>query len=149
MKQILKKKLHRFLSTEHPDLLVALQEDQGVSAFIDQKVEGLTPLLEELYAKNAPGYIIQEKCMDALVGEFPPSRYSYLLHVLEEEFSDDYQKFQSAGILQWEVMNMLKDCAPAFDAYAFDHHNSESRELYYTVTGTLHEYLMQQSQENY
>ncbi|MFC4872127.1 DUF1896 family protein [Negadavirga shengliensis] len=149
MKHILKEKLHNYLLSEHPDLLNDLQEDQGITAFIEQKVEGVTSLMEELGGQKIPEYIIVEKCMDALAGEFPPSRYNYILNVLEEEFSNDFLRFQANGILRWEVLNMLRECAQVFDAFDIDRPFEESRELYYAVTGTLHEYLMQQSQENY
>lgn len=150
MKHILKEKLHHFLRSEYPDLLIALQEDKGVTAFIEQKVEAVTSLLEELKSKNTPEYIILEKCMDTLTGEFPPSRYSYVLEILEEEFSNDFHQFQFNGILQWEVLNMLKACTSVFDHFDFDNpENQDNRDLYNTVTGSLHEYLMQQTQEKY
>ncbi|MCX2680984.1 DUF1896 family protein [Galbibacter sp. EGI 63066] len=141
MKQRLIEKLHRYLALNSPDVLVALQEESGVTSYLEEKVSGIVPMLKALEEKGLPGYIIEERCMDSLTADLRPSRYLYLRSLLEEEFEGDFLQMREAGILTLEITGMIRACAQVFETLDFNEANKESRELYYAITGTVHAYL--------
>lgn len=141
MQQLLMNKLHEYLSGNNPDLLVTLQQENRVTAYLEDKIETVVPLLEQLRADGKPGYIIEEACMALLTEDLRPSKFNYVSRVLEEEFEADYYRFKELGILTYEVINMINECDEVFETFGFTEENEDDRGLYYAVTGTISGYL--------
>lgn len=140
MQEILIKKLHDYIRENNPDILVQLEEEKKVTEYLSDKIKLVDGLLQETGIKQ-PAYIIEEACMDILTEDLRPSKYHYICGILEEEFEAAYSRLQSSGTLQFEVINMIKYCQPLFDATGFTLENEDSRELQYSVTGAIAEYL--------
>lgn len=141
MQQVLKQKLHEYIRNNNPDILLALEADSGVSKFIDAKVDAVMFLLEDLVREDKPAYIVEEVCLKELIKEFKPSKFNYVVSILEEEFEFAYQQLSKLKLLQYEVLNMIEHCKFIFDAFNFSEENEDNRELKYAVTGVISEYL--------
>ena len=140
MQDILINKLHQYLRENNPDVLLQLEEEGKVTEYLSNKIKLVDALLQEA-DKKQPAYIIEEAYMDILTVDLRPSKYHYICGILEEEFEATYRRLQSSGTLQFEVINMIKYCLPLFDAIGFTLENEDSRELQYSVTGAIAEYL--------
>ena len=140
MQEILIKKLHEYIRENNPDLLLQLEEDGKVTEYLSNKISTVDALLNEA-DKEQPAYIIEEACMDILTQDLRPSKYHYICGILEEEFTATYRQFQKSGTLQFEITNLIKYCQPLFDAVGFTLENEDNRELQYSVTGAIGEYL--------
>ncbi len=85
----------------------------------EKKVQALDDLPQKLLAEGKPAYIVEEPCMAELTNEFRPSRYNYLLSVLEDDFQTEYSQWQQSGILTYEIINLLQSCNAVFDFFSF------------------------------
>jgi hypothetical protein len=141
MNDLLIKKLHAYLVLNNPDILVVLQEDSKVRSYLEEKVHGLDGLLEQLQANGKPLYIIEEICMEELTKAFRPSKYNYLLSLLEDDFYAEYCRWQESGILTYEIINLLKVCNPLFDSFEFTEENEENRVLRYAIIRGIQQHL--------
>ena len=142
MKEILINKLHAYLVHNNPDVLVALRGDTKVTSYLEEKVDALDDLPEQLLAEGKPAYIVEEICMDELTAEFRPSRYNYILSVLEDEFEAEYTGWQEEGTLESEVIKMLPAFDLVFDYFGFTGENEDDRKLRYATIGTMRQYLI-------
>jgi len=141
MEESLKNKVYQYISENNPDLLLSLQENNKTTSYINKKVGEVGDLINELSAANTPAYIVEEVCMDALTKDLRPSKYNYISNILEEEFEFAYLQFKKSGTLLYEVLNLLNQCEPYFEALGFTEENEDKKELYYAVTGTIDKYL--------
>ncbi|MDX9880557.1 MAG: DUF1896 family protein [Prolixibacteraceae bacterium] len=141
MQTTLKEKLWAQIVQNNPDLLLRLQEERSVSCYLDEAVKGILPLAESLFAEGKPRYVIEELCLEAMTGDLKPSRYQYILSVLEEEFEEDYDRLKANGILTYETVNLTESCKDIFDDFDFRQENQENRHLRYAITGQVHHYL--------
>lgn len=141
MKESLKSKLRAYLAENNMDLFLELQDRRGLTQYLDQQVSAVQPLLEQLLGDGKPGYIIEETCLKEMTASLRPSRYNYVMGVLEEEFEEDYERLRDMGVLTYEVVNMTRACAPYFDEFGFSEANENSRHLRYIIIGTVSTYL--------
>lgn len=141
MQQVLKQKLHEYIRNNNPDILLALEAEKSVSKFIDGRVDAAMFLLEDLVREDKPAYIVEEVCLDELIKEFKPSKFNYIVGILEEEFEFAHQQLSKLRILQHEVVNMIEHCNSVFDAFNFNEENEDNRDLKYAVTGVISGYL--------
>lgn len=140
MQAILTEKLHRYIIANNPDLLLSLLRD-NLNRYLEEKVQSVLPLTEQLLAEGKPVYIIEEVCLDELTRDLRPSKFNYIKEVLEEEFEEDYLRLKEAGILTYEIMNMVLECQPVLDQLGFSEENMDDRQLRYAVIGTLQDHL--------
>ena len=133
--------LYQYIRENNPDVLIELEESGGVTKYLSDKVSTVDSLLEQLTKENKPAYIIEELCMDFLTEDLKPSRYNYILGILESEFENKYNQFIESGLLSYEVCNMIKYCQTVFDDLNFSEENEDNRFLRYAITGVLIEYL--------
>lgn len=141
MQELLITKLHGYITQNNPDLLLALQQEENVTRYLEEKVAGIENLFEQLQAANMPPYLIEERCMEALTQDLRPSKFNYLVTVIEEEFEPDYYRLKESGTLTYEVINMISACTPVFEAFGFTKDNEDDRHLRYAITGAIKEYL--------
>lgn len=141
MQEVLIAKLHQYIIDNNPDLLITLQQEERVSGYLKEKVAAIAPMLDELLAVNTPAYIIEEHCMDELTKDIRPSKFNYLISVLEEEFEPDYYRLKESGILTYEIINLIEVCRPVFNALGFTEERESDRHLRYAITGVIKEYF--------
>lgn len=141
MQEVLIAKLHQYITDNNPDLLITLQQEGNVSHYLREKVAKIDLLVNELLASGTPAYIIEERCMDELTKELRPSKFNYLVSILEEEFEADYYRLKESGLLTYEAINLLENCSPVFETPGFTEENEADRHLRYAIIGTVKEYF--------
>ena len=141
MQEILIRKLHSYLQRNNPDILIELQSEQKVTAYLVGKVSSIDSLLDQLLIEGRPPMIVEEICLDALTEDLRPSRYSFIESILEEEFTQTHRRFQEASILTFEVLNMVATCKPIFDRIQYTEEMEDNRQLRHVVIGMIAEYL--------
>lgn len=141
MQAVLIEKLHGYIVHNNLDLLISLQQEGKVSSYLEEKVATADDMLNRLQSENAPPYIIEEQCLEFLTKDLRPSKFGYLLTVLEEDFETAYHSFRESGILTYEVINLIAACNPVFETWGFNADNENDRQLRYAVMGTIREYF--------
>lgn len=144
MRELLTKKLVAYVRNNNPEIFAELDEVSLISAFIEGKVNGVENLWQQLAASNTPAYIIEEMCMAHLTKDLKPSRYNYIVSILEEDFEFAHQQMQRSGTLEYEVINMIQCCEPVFESLKLTEENEDNSHLRYAVTGMVSDYLSNQ-----
>ncbi len=141
MQDILTNKLYEYIRQNNPDVLIPLEENDSVTQYLKDKVDSIKDLLEQLQKENTPAYIIAEVCMEALTKDLRPSKYNYIINILEQDFETVYPQLQELGTLLYEVVNMIAYCKSVFDSFGFTEEDEDNRQLKYGVAGAISEYL--------
>jgi len=143
MESLLKEKLWAHIAHNNPDLMLNLQADHSVTKYLDEKMEGITPMIAQLASEAKPQYIIQELCLDALTADLKPSKFLYIRSVIEEDFTEHFERLKERGILTYEVANLITICnAAVFKSFGFTTDNLEDRHLRYAVIAEIYYYLL-------
>jgi hypothetical protein len=141
MQTRLKEKLWSYIVQHNPELMLRLQEQQGVTQYLETKVASVMQMADQLLEEGRPQYIIEELCLDTLTADLKPSRYQYLLALLEEEFPQDYERLKETGTLTYEIVNLIEACQGIFNDFDFNIENEDNRHLRYAIIGEVHNYL--------
>lgn len=141
MKEVLKAKLHEFISKNNGDLLLELEEQGKVSEWLEQRLNSLEDLPDILLSQGKPSYIVEEICMDALTGDLKFSKYSYLSSLLETDFESEYYRWIEVGILRYEIVNLIESCRIIFETTPLNEETIEDESLRIAVSGKIQEYL--------
>lgn len=140
--------LYKYIKENNPDILMELEEAGNTTRYLSDKVNSVNSLIIQLSGEGKPPYIIEESCMAVLTEDLKPSRYNYILHILESEFEEEYNQFIESGLLLFEISNMIKHCNPVFDDLNFSEENEDNRFLRYAITGVIKEYFDNVVSEN-
>lgn len=141
MKEILISRLLEYVRDNNPDLLFALEAEDKLRLWLYSKADSVEQLWKQMEADKQPGYIIEETCIAELTRELKPSKYNYILNILQEEFENDYNWLHQSGLLQHEVVNMVGYCDAVFNDLKFSEENEENRFIRYAICGAMGEYL--------
>ena len=141
MQSMLMEKLWAYIVHNNPDLMLNLQESYSVTRYLEEKVNTVIPMVAQLLDEGRPQYIIEELCFNAITEELKPSRYQYILSVIEEEFNADYERMKENGTLTYEVVNLIETCKSIFNGFEFNSENEANRHLRYAIIGQVHDYL--------
>ena len=121
--------------------MLELEQTGNTTQYLSDKASSVDSLIEQLNKEGKASYIIEEVCMKSLIEDLKPSRYYYILHILEPEFVQQYNQFIESGLLLFEISNIIKYCNPVFDDLDFSEDNENNRFLSYAITGAIKEYL--------
>ena len=141
MQEMLKEKLWAYIVQNNPDLMLNLQQDFSVTGYLEQKVFNVQPLLKKLLAQDKPAYVIEELCMAELTKDLRPSRFNYILSVLEDEFGQDFLRIKESGLLTYEIVNLISESETVFETFGFTQVNEQDRILRYAIAGTIRQYM--------
>ncbi len=139
MKQLLTKKLHTYIKDNNPELLFQLEQDNALHDYLSAKVIAALELMGHL--SDEPEYIMEEACMEVLTQELKPSKFNYIINILEEEFLEKYEQLQESGTLKLEAINMVNQCLPVFEEQHFAEEDEDNRFLRLAITGAIGNYL--------
>ena len=128
MEEIVINKLREYIRENNPDLLLKLERENKVAEYLQDKVSGIDITAGE------------EISMDQLTEDLRPSKYNYILSLLEDEFPKEYETFLENNVLLKEAVNMVFYCEPLLEEYHFSN-NDDDNFLRYAVTGSIKEYL--------
>lgn len=140
--------LYQYIKENNPDILTELEEAGNTTKYLSGKVSAIDALINQLSGEGKPPYIIEEICMGVLTEDLKPSRYNYILHILESEFEEQYNQFLESGVLLFEISNIIEHSNPIFDDLNFSEENEDNRFLRYAITGVIKEYLGNVTSEN-
>lgn len=146
MQNILMNKLLEYIRDNNPDILFELEASQGVTAWLTNKVSTVESLIKEMKEQLLPDYQIEEACIREMTEELRPSKYNYILNLLEEEFEQEYNKLLQSGLLQHEVINMINRCLPIFSDLNFSEENEDNNFLRYAIINAVSEYLYSENE---
>lgn len=141
MKEFLIGKLLEYIRDNNPDVLFALEAEDKLRVWLYDKANAAEFLMQQLESNKQPEYIIAERCLQEMTKDLRPSRYNYILNILEEEFATENKQLLQSGLLQYEVINMTSYCNPIFNDLLFTEENEDNRFIRYAITGAISEYL--------
>ncbi len=141
MEERLEQLLYTHLVQYHPDLLMTLQGETNVSAYIRTKTAAVKNVWTPLRAEQVPDPFIEDECMRLLTADLWPSRYQYLSEVLEDDFTEASERWRETGLRTYEIVNLIAFCEPVFENMAFSEATQHDRMLRYAIIGSIQEYL--------
>lgn len=140
MQHILREKLWAYVVAHNPELMLSLQEEFSVTAYLTEKVNNVMPLIETMRAEQTPQLIIEETCLEEMTTELKPSRFLYIREIMEEEFPIQFGALQESGTLTYEIVNLINECSALFEELGF-RKNRENNFLRYAVIAQVDDYL--------
>lgn len=140
MQQLLREKLWAYIVDHNPELMISLQEEFSVTAYLTEKVNGIMPLLENMVEEQKPPYLIEEACLQELTAELKPSKFLYIRGIVEEEFTAQFEALRDCGTLTYEIVNLIRECSAIFAEFGFSE-NGENSSLRYAVIAQVDDYL--------
>lgn len=141
MQEMLKEKLWTYIVHNNPDLMLNLQQDFAVMHYLEEKVDGIQVLTSQLRAENKPGYIIEALCMEELTKDLLPSKFNFIHNILENEFTQDFQRLNESGSVIYEIVNMISESETVFETLGFMQDIEQDRMLRYAIAGTIRQYM--------
>ena len=140
MQELLKIKLHQFLATNRPDLLLSLQQGGVTGLYLDDKVGLLGDMPERLLDEGKPHYLVMELCLAALTADLAPSPFHLVEEIVETDFLPAADTLRVSGLLAYELTNLVSVCEPVFQKWGTDETNWKLR---FALTGAIREYAEQ------
>jgi hypothetical protein len=140
-------KLYQYMQQNNPELILQLEETGSLTKYLSDNVSSIENDIADFEQQAFPGFEIEELCMNKLTAHLKPSRYNYILHLLEDDFGTAYNDFFAAGILQTEVINLVNFCKAVFDDLSFSEEHEDNRFIRYAITGMIREYLESNSEK--
>ncbi|MFC6100796.1 hypothetical protein [Olivibacter domesticus] len=131
----------------NPEVMFNLQENYSVRKYLDDKVEGIMPMVASYAQQGMQESEIRRICLQELTRELRPSRFHYIRNILEDDFGGRAESMRESGVLTYEVLNMMEACEPIFEQLLFSEENEDDRMIRYAITGQLAAYLEGQSTE--
>ncbi len=141
MQNILKEKMWAYIVHHNPDLMISLQNDFSVTQYLEEKVNGVLPLVEKLQAEGRPLYAIEELCLEEMTKQLKPSKFLYIRSVLEEEFEDHYYRLKENGTLTSEIIDVINACKDCFESFEFSVETENNRHLRYAIIEQIHNHI--------
>lgn len=148
MRYILSIKLFKHIQQNYPDVLLSLPSEEAITDFINQKLDEIEPLIDENLRADKPVYIVEEIGLTSMIEALGPSKFNYLKELVEDEFLIEYHHLLQAGVLKFEILNLITECDPFFEAFGFSEENIDDKHLRYTIVGTIKEYFENSEKEN-
>jgi Domain of unknown function (DUF1896) len=138
--------LYRYIQKNNPELLADLESNDNTTAYLTGKMQSIKDLIAELQQKRVPDYELEEICMNQLTADLRPSKYNYILQLVEEDFRSDYNRLISDGLIQTEVINIVNECKPVLEGLNFSEENEDNRFIRYAITGMIKDYFERNSE---
>lgn len=135
MKQKLQGLLLGYIRENNPGLFKQLQEDDGLHAWIMEKIAEV-----ELVLNASMPSPTEKDFMDLMAVDLHPSRFRFVRDLFETEFTDMYEQMRKAGTLQYELLSMVALCHHLFDEMPFEE-GIDNPQLDHAVACVMGEYL--------
>jgi hypothetical protein len=142
MKTKIKEQLEIFLRENYPEVILLFSDRAALPQYLEDRASWIEPVMDGLMDQGTDEQQIIDTCIREITASFGPSKYHYLLGVLEVEFPEEYELLQDEGRLKTEVTAMIVACLPAFDAFDFNDENQDDHFLRHMVIAELHDYLL-------
>ena len=97
--------------------------------------------VEEWIGTGIQLHEVEEMALRSMTTELRPSRFLYLKEVLEEEFPKETEEFIEAGVLTYELVNLIDHCKGTLDQFSFSEAERDNRKLRFAVIADIAAYL--------
>lgn len=142
MESILLQKLSRYIVDHNPELIINDTPGYSLASLLRDKINAVKPMLWELIEAKTPEYIIVDTCFSLLIADLRPSKANYIKNLLETEFPAYFYRWQNAGILTYETLQLMKRCEPLFIGYGFNEQNVHNKFLKNAMIEQIRDYLV-------
>lgn len=144
MISILKEKLWHYIIWHNPDLVYSLQERYKVDTYLEEKVSSVMPIALRMLEEGKGGRQIHELCLEQMTRELKPSRYLFIIKIIEREFEEQYDRLRELGLLAYEGVNLVEHCHNVFEKYCFATGNADSEVVYQAIKDKIADYFFDQ-----
>lgn len=146
MVSILKEKLWAYIICHNPELMYRLQEEYKVESYLEQQVSAAMPLVLAMLEEGKEGRQIQELCLEQMTRELKPSRYLYIINMIEREFEEQFDSLKELGLLSFEGVNLVEHCHQIFEKYRFTTGNADDQIIYQAIKDKIADYFFDRQQ---
>src|SRR5436190_1903010 len=101
-----------YIKENNPDLLMQLDEDDALHAWVIEKIREVELVLGDAKARRVP----DNEFMDLMTVDLKPSKFHYMRDLLEDQFTEDFDRLLASGELRFEVIQMIGLCQHLFEA---------------------------------
>lgn len=142
MEELLRNKLRTYIAVNNPDLIVQQQYNRfSFTLYVIDQVQAVMPKVMDWLESGVPQYEIEELALKEMTATLRPSKYQYIKQVLEEDFPLEEENFTEAGVLTFEIINMIELCQNSFEAFDFSEETQHERKLRYAIIADIASYL--------
>ncbi|SEW16075.1 hypothetical protein [Chitinophaga arvensicola] len=142
MVDILLGQFKEHLQAHYPDYALALQANNLFSRYLDDCRGFVTPYVNTLIQQGADQSTILKLGIEAMAQSLGPSKYDYLQSIVATKFGTWADKLREAGILQYEIMNLITLCEPIMESYGFDYLDSPHGQFEKQIVVAILEYRL-------
>lgn len=146
MRTQIKEQFKILLQEDYPEVILLFTENGSLQQYLEDRITTIDPLIDELLQEDMTNEEVITLCMEQLIAGFGPSKYKYLSEVMQREFPEEYEQFNHAGVLKFEVTNLIVACMAAFDAFEFSLDNLDDTFLRHMIIAEMHDYLISRTQ---
>ncbi|TDQ73813.1 hypothetical protein [Sphingobacterium yanglingense] len=142
MYQKLKESLWAFIVVNNPDLMFRLQDEYSVVTYLEEKVSKVMPTALKLLETDKPSHAIIELCLNEMTADLKPSRYQYILGLLQSYFSNRHKELAELGTLTYVAVRLVDHCQEVLDKFPFCEKSKESDELSVQMQCMIGDFLL-------
>lgn len=146
MRTQIKEQFKNLLQEDYPEVILLFTENGSLQQYLEDRITTIDPLIDELLQEDMTNEEVITLCMEQLTAGFGPSKYKYLSEVMEQEFPEEYEQFSQAGVLKFEVTNLIVACIAAFDAFEFSLDKLDDTFMRHMIIAEMHDYLISRTQ---
>lgn len=125
-----------YIRENNPELLLQLEEDDALHAWVLEKIKEV----EMVLTASKPSYMIEAECMEIMTADLKPSRFRYVRDLFETEFTDVYDRMRDAGTLNYELISLVSACHQVFEDMPLIE-DMDNPQLDHAIAGVIGEYL--------
>lgn len=120
MQIALRERLWRYVIENRPDLMISLNNRQGMSGFLKEKVEAIMPTAKNLLGLGMEDALAEEYCFNEITKDLRPSHYKYILNNLRKNFPDEYKRYTETGMLLQEIISLIDYTNEVFEVFCIN-----------------------------
>jgi hypothetical protein len=127
-----------YIKENNPDLLMQLDEDDALHAWVIEKIHEVELVLGDAKARRVP----DNEFMDLMTVDLKPSKFHYMRDLLEDQFPEEFDQLLASGELRFEVIQMIGLCNHLFEAMPLREDIDENAQLDHAVKTVMTNYLL-------
>ncbi len=141
MERELLDRLLSYVAEHNPELAVMLSPKVSMLDFLNGKVQLVQPYAAKLEQQGKPMDEILTSCLHVMTAELRPSKYQYVLSLLNSDFPENYAQMESAGVLKAEIIHLVCTGAGIFRNFCFAEETKNSSLLRHAIIHHIHQHL--------
>jgi len=127
-----------YIKENNPDLLMQLDEDDALHAWVIEKIREVELVLGDAKARRVP----DNEFMDLMTVDLKPSKFHYMRDLLEDQFPEDFDQLLASGELRFAIIQMIGLCNHLFESNPLREDIDENAQLDHAVKAVMTDYLL-------